>query len=108
MYCDPSLGEYCCLPRQGLGGGGPPMCLPQSAPCGGVPVRCDKTADCPAGQMCCGTDQNGGYVDVSCASDCSGGGPGQTFQFCDPAVGDCPPNTHCRMSMDLPGYHVCL
>jgi hypothetical protein len=85
-------------------------CETASSSCAGTPVHCASPADCPSGQICCGTEQTVAnvvsYVDVVCASTCS-----LTNQriFCDPANPSlCPPNIPtCAGSTLMPGYSVC-
>jgi hypothetical protein len=100
-FCTPTL-EVCCVALQPGSGR---TCMPDGVPCDGVPVHCDDTADCLAGQVCCGTQNNGNYVDVSCVADCPP--QGNTFQFCDPKTNDCPPQSQCQPSMSLQGYFIC-
>jgi hypothetical protein len=73
-----------------------------------TPMKCDDTADCPSGQVCCGqlTAGGTGYTSVSCQATC---GPISTeHQLCDPKVHDCPTGLTCTPSTLLPGHSVCL
>jgi hypothetical protein len=106
VYCDPQSQE-CCI--TGMGNLEMHMCTSQGGTCAGTPMSCDKTADCPMNQFCCGQlDQTEtSYLQVSCLSDCSMYDQGQR-QFCDPAVNDCPQQyPTCGASTILPGYHAC-
>jgi hypothetical protein len=102
----------CCV-SQGINIGGGP----QSATCevpatpdvcqqsGGAFVQCASSADCPAGDQCCGT-QNGDneYTTVVCASQCSA----SQVQFCaQQASGECSFGTYCQQSQIIPPYTVC-
>ncbi|HEY8039812.1 MAG TPA: hypothetical protein VIF15_08475 [Polyangiaceae bacterium] len=118
IFCPPSPcapPAFCCV--TGAGQGNPPKyaCETSPASCNGnggpgTTVHCDRTADCAPGDVCCGSDYNGFYSDVSCRPQQQCGGNGQGFQqvqFCDPHVGDCPQGTTCQPSQVLPGYSVC-
>lgn len=78
----------------------------------GLPVRCDDSTDCDAGEICCGTLANDGYHDVMCRTSCpsSMGGGLKGVRFCDP---DAPIDQcltvalRCLPSSRLPGYSVC-
>ncbi|HEY6462163.1 MAG TPA: hypothetical protein VIY73_18480, partial [Polyangiaceae bacterium] len=102
-------GQYCCVVGDGHAGTQTDTCEDDGVKCAGTPVRCAGPPDCPAAQVCCGTEQlvDGGayYVEVSCASSCSG-----TSQrvFCDPLNNTCPvEHPTCAISTILPGYDVC-
>jgi len=110
--------SYCCVSGLDPGGGGTPSykCDTNSGQCQAgsgtsTPVRCDKTADCKSGYVCCGDNLNGVYSEVTCAQTCTGmSSQGGTYiQFCDPMVNDCPQGsgTTCQPSQALPGYSVC-
>jgi hypothetical protein len=73
---------------------------------GGVPVACDRGADCPGHQVCCGLEDPTGtqYEHVKCQSTCTGT---SDVQFCDPAADECPAGYQCVPSQLLPGYNVC-
>jgi hypothetical protein len=107
-YCAPSS-QTCCVSSGGLGGT-QRRCANGNSCGSGTPVHCDDTADCPSGQVCCGTDYaNVGYTDISCRMTC---GP-STFtityaRFCDPNNNDCPSTApNCKMSTIITGYTVC-
>jgi hypothetical protein len=61
--------------------------------------------------VCCGSNANNFYSDVSCQPTPCGGTTGgvEQVQFCDPGMpGDCPPGApHCQQSMILNGFFVC-
>jgi hypothetical protein len=66
--CDTSA-QFCCA---GLDGGA--ACQTSEQACvavGGAPRRCEKTADCPAGNVCC-YDFSSIPATTSCHSDCNG------------------------------------
>jgi hypothetical protein len=66
-------------------------------------VECDGPADCPQGQVCCGTVAGNSYSQVKCASSC---GTGQ-YEICKTTDGiDCQQGS-CHQSTYLTGYHVC-
>ena len=109
--CDP--GDYCCVMGDPTQGTQTDMCQASGTSCaGGTTIRCASPADCPSGQVCCGTettDPNTNtvmYTQVTCAASCTG-----TSQrtFCDSsASGNCPAATPvCGQSQLLPGYTVC-
>ena len=106
--CQP--GQYCCVVGDAKHGNQTDTCEPASAPCSGTPVRCAVPADCPSGEVCCGTEQTvagvTSYVEVSCATTCSGAGQ---RTFCDHLAGTpCPASAPtCAFSSILPGYEVC-
>ncbi|HEY8086831.1 MAG TPA: hypothetical protein VIF09_03280 [Polyangiaceae bacterium] len=106
--CQP--GQYCCIVGDAKHGNQTDTCEPASAPCSGTPVRCAVPADCPTGQVCCGTEQTVGgvtsYLGVSCATTCSGA---DQRTFCDHLAGTpCPASAPtCAFSSILPGYEVC-
>jgi hypothetical protein len=109
IYCDPAT-QQCCI----TGGGNlqTHMCQGQGDTCGmagqqGTTMTCDDTADCQAGQVCCGQLDitNTSYLQVTCQMDCSNFNAGQR-QFCDPMGNDCVTGT-CQASTILPGYHAC-
>jgi hypothetical protein len=104
VFCDPQSQE-CCI--TGMGQAETHMCTSQGGTCAGTPMTCDKTADCPMNQVCCGQlDQTEtSYLQVSCLSDCSNFSQGQR-QFCDPMANDCQQGS-CSTSTILPGYHAC-
>jgi hypothetical protein len=103
--------QYCCVTGAGQGSTPSYSCKMGQASCGstagpGTPVHCDKTADCPSGDVCCGSDYNGYYADVSCQTSCTGTGF-TPVQFCDSSGSDCPQGMTCQMSGVLTGYWVC-
>jgi len=73
IYCGsspcapPSL---CCAGE--VGGIVSGQCLPAFPGCvaGGAPLKCDDAADCPGGQVCCGSISKGS----ACSATCSSGG----------------------------------
>jgi hypothetical protein len=105
--------EFCCVtfaPR----GGQMQACATDPASCmgqGGSPVQCTSSTQCVGGQVCCGSNNNSFYSDVSCQpAPCVVPPHGvEQVQFCDPqAPGDCPPNApQCQQSMVLNGFFVC-
>ena len=106
--CEP--GDYCCVVGNAMQGNQTDNCETGGSSCSGTPVHCASPADCPSGQICCGTEQTVGnvvsYVDVVCASTCS-----LTNQriFCDQSgPNPCPPTIPtCALSTLMPGYNVC-
>jgi hypothetical protein len=108
MSCQP--GEICCIQGDPTQGMQTDTCEAPNQGCTpGTRVRCAMTADCPTGDVCCGSETTVAgvttYTEVSCAKTCTG-----TTQriFCDPQVNDCPPQTPtCGQSQLLPGYNVC-
>ncbi len=102
MTCQ--AGEYCCVSGNAMQGNQTDSCLSKSASCVGTPIRCAATADCPAGQVCCGSRTTTGYTKVACAATCAG----NDITFCDPMASDCPQATPtCNPSQLLPGFNVC-
>jgi hypothetical protein len=108
--------SFCCVSGLNPGGGGTPSykCDSNANQCSSAsgmetPVRCDKTADCKSGYVCCGDNQNGFYAEVTCVQDCTGTSPsgGTYIQFCDQTANDCMQGTTCQPSQALPGYFVC-
>jgi hypothetical protein len=105
--CDP--GQFCCVIGNAKQGVQTDTCEPAGTACAGTPVTCAKAADCPVGQVCCGTQQTVGnvvsYVDVTCAASCTGN---DQRAFCDQTANTCPPATPtCALSTLMPGYNVC-
>jgi hypothetical protein len=109
--------QFCCVTGAGPGGNPSYKCQSGQGNCGGsanpgTPVYCDKTADCPGGDVCCGAEYNGAggayYSDVSCQATCNGTGSNpMQVQFCDPNGNDCPQGMTGQMSQVLIGYSVC-
>jgi hypothetical protein len=112
--CQP--GDECCWSNQSQQGN----CLPGGQQCGGIGssdtlVTCERPADCPNGQICCGRRTGGmqstHYRRVTCQDTCQA--PDVTI--CDPNNPDpqqCPPGPNgpmaCKQSQLLPsGYFVC-
>jgi hypothetical protein len=81
--CQVGNGEQCCV----TGTLSSPVYA--CSPAGSCPVflDCDSEADCPSGEICCGTT-NGGTFATSCAapSGCKGGTTFSAFQICDPGL----------------------
>jgi hypothetical protein len=103
--------EFCCVTFNQ--GGQQEACATDPGSCmgqGGSAVECTTSAQCGAGQFCCGTKPNSNsYSDVSCqASPCGSGGADQ-IQFCDPqGPNDCPPGApRCQQSTILNGFFIC-
>lgn len=88
--------------------GDPPTfdCLGDPSGCDGTVLRCAKAADCPNGDFCCATEDNGTYTESHCAMDCDLS-QGNNRQLCDPDAGDCPSQTSCEPSGALLGYFHC-
>ncbi len=87
------------------------VCDNDKQSCQGTVVSCATQADCPGGQICCGSQQtvNGVtiYTDLSCAQSCNGQ---NQRVFCDPnqQPSACPQwAPSCGPSGLLPGYSVC-
>jgi hypothetical protein len=100
----------CCVQQNNMGGGGPAAtCDVPATPAacqasGGAAVQCAQTADCPAGDVCCGTkDNNGNYTTVECAASCSA----SQVQFCGQNSNDCGSQGTCVQSQILTQYTVC-
>jgi hypothetical protein len=107
--CEP--GDYCCVTGNAMQGTQTDNCEPSGTSCtGGTPVRCASPADCPSGQICCGTEQTVGnvvsYIDVVCATTCA---LSNQRIFCDQMTTDPCPTTAptCALSTLMPGYNVC-
>jgi hypothetical protein len=107
-YCTPSV-QTCCISTSGFGG--MQRRCSNGNTCGsGTPVHCDDTADCPSGQVCCGSVYANVYTDVSCRMSCVPSPIGLTtnVRFCDPNNNDCPSTApNCKMSTIITGYTVC-
>ena len=102
--------ESCCI-ATGAFTGTTATCQ-NSNNCTGTTVRCAGTADCPQGQICCGTGTTTGitttYSQLTCAATCPAGtGFTARYQFCDPAANDCPSSKSCTASTGLVGYSYC-
>jgi hypothetical protein len=97
----------CCL-------GATPACAAPDAGCSGKVAACDDLADCEArgltGTICCApANQQGGIVDVRCASGAGCDPQQQGFDtLCDPGVG-CAGGRSCVSitSGQLAGYYRC-
>jgi hypothetical protein len=115
MTTCPGPAQFCCV--SGLPGNQTDTCVSGMNNCNGqadTPVNCTSSAQCPAGQLCCGrqnTSQpmgNNKYTDVTCRMTCTGS---NEYVFCDPnnLPADCPspgpPN--CTMSTLLDGFNRC-
>jgi hypothetical protein len=103
-------GQSCCVVGDAKQGGTQTdTCVPGGTPCAGTLVECARAADCPSGQVCCGTQQTAGgvvsYVGVVCATTCAGQ---NQRVFCDQLANTCSPSTPtCALSTIMPGYGVC-
>jgi hypothetical protein len=104
--------EFCCVTTSQ--GTQSQTCATDPASCkgqGDSPVQCTSSTQCPQGQVCCGSNANNFYSDVSCQPAPCGGTTGgvEHVQFCDPqSPGDCPPDApRCQQSMVLGGFFVC-
>lgn len=79
----------------------------------GRKMRCDDRTDCPQGQVCCATFEQGfGYRSSQCQASCaSTPPPGTSFvRFCDPKapVDECVAlGKACKASQSLDGYSYC-
>lgn len=49
--CDGTSGQYCCISDDG--DGGTDYTCATGDTCSGNRIKCDESADCPSGQMCC-------------------------------------------------------
>lgn len=106
--CEP--GDYCCVVGNAMEGTQTDNCQSGGSSCSGTPVKCASPADCPSGQICCGTQQTVAgvvsYSNVECATTCS-----LTNQriFCNQmAANPCPATAPtCALSTLMPGYNVC-
>ena len=70
-------GQSCCVVGDAKQGGTQTdTCVSSGTPCAGTLVECARAADCPSGQVCCGTQQTVGgvvsYAGVVCAMTCAG------------------------------------
>jgi hypothetical protein len=89
------------------------VCQESDAACAGTAVGCARTADCPAGSICCGTEVQSGsapsYTALTCKVTCTDTTmPGAVHnQFCDPAGTDCPSGKTCSPSSVLSGFSIC-
>jgi hypothetical protein len=103
-------GQFCCVVGDAKQGGTQTdTCEPAGASCAGTPVECASPADCPGGQICCGTEQTVGnvvsYVSVVCAASCAGT---NQRMFCNQQSNTCPvASPTCALSTLMPGYNVC-
>lgn len=110
-----SGGSSCCAKRSGNGSLQLSCVAPvggQVGQCTGAVIRCDSAADCPSGNVCCGSfEQTFGYKSVQCQPQCVTQLPGVTMvRMCDPnaAVDECASmGLQCEPSGSLPGFHVC-
>lgn len=107
-------GETCCLTTTTTLAGTTQNTTCQTSTCSGTPLTCSSQANCPQGQVCCGTETDpsafarASYQDVSCAATCTSGplDVPTRVQFCDP--GDtCPAGTTCQTSTVIQDYTVC-
>jgi hypothetical protein len=77
--------------------------------CLGTELRCASSADCTTGQVCCASENLGGFTTtytVSCAMTCTGLGKSE---LCNPSKGSsaCSGGETCTASTALPGYSQC-
>jgi hypothetical protein len=101
--------EYCCASYAGQGKAklecqSTLLSVPLPL-CNGVKLACDDQSDCPSGQVCCGTVDNGKVAGTSCRASCQGGA-----RLCDPkaAVDECAASDmKCGSSNLLDGYGFC-
>ncbi len=64
---------------------------------------CQRTSDCPSGNVCCVVyDQGSSFTRSECAVTCS------TTVLCNPGEGQCPAGRNCRMSQGFPGLGECI
>ena len=99
IYC--ALGQHCCEPSSGTS-----TCDPIATPCpaGDTDWQCeDATADCTAGQVCCGTGMlvintnpqcnnfASGFTGTHCAASCMA----SEIQMCT-SNGECPAGKTCQ------------
>lgn len=106
-YCDPSMGEICCID------GSTSSCT-TSCNAGGsrTPVRCDTQADCTAAGtpnlVCCGTVSGDVVYNTYCggASQCTS----PKAYYCDPNLAmPCPDGGTCMpTNFPFPGYYRCF
>jgi len=112
--------EVCCYASQMTGDAASATyaCSPAPGNCGmsrgDTAVACDRAADCPEGEVCCGVENTGAtpnyYEGVSCKQTCprdSGVVGIRALTFCAPDASDCPDAQTCDRSTVLVGYHVC-
>ena len=114
--CSVPEGDCCFAPNEGGGDGTYSCQVPADATgCSGdgnTPIECAGSADCPGGEICCGTlnTEDSGYVIVECTTSCNPEegqilfcGPGSTTDeaSCTALGGTC------GMSELLPGFTVC-
>jgi hypothetical protein len=94
--------EKCCIYEAGA----ETVCMEAGVGCGvaSAALRCDDTADCPSGDLCCVVFVAAGDIDVDCLTSCVDAGP----RLCNPRASDCPPGLTCGPEPALPaGYHAC-
>jgi hypothetical protein len=101
-FCDSS--QICCYQTTTTY-----ACQAASADCSGTPIQCTSPAECPQGEVCCGTVGTGAYYsNVICTSSCPGDAGTQQYQFCNRSAPVCPQGTTCSPSGYMPGYSVCI
>ena len=95
--------NYCCWVPLGAGGGlpWPTTCMP-IVPCSnqGIPLGCDDTTDCPAGNVCCGVLAIGG------GSACIPEGECADAQLCR-SDAECSAPRVCRAAPETPEFSTC-
>jgi hypothetical protein len=118
ISCPPSdcnAPSVCCATNTGQGNTPVYKCQDANKQCSGsggqgTILSCSSGADCHNGEVCCGDNQNGFYLEVSCQATCTGQDTqgGVFIQFCDPAAADpCPVGQSCMPSQVLSGLNVC-
>jgi hypothetical protein len=117
MTCPVATGEACCVSNVDFESGtgtADYSCGPVKScyMAGNIPVLCDTTADCPTGELCCGTKMSsyGEYAYVRCEATCPSTAANTRVIFCDPSASPsicAAVGKSCLASGLLPGYYVC-
>ncbi len=97
-----AAGEVCCVQPSDKTDAGLVGTCGAAASCTGFALSCSYTADCPAGQYCCG-DLGASPATASCQTSCSS----DENQLCK-AAAECPSGDGCRAYAFGDGIKVCL
>ncbi len=97
--------SYCCVTAMGAGYAYACKAQPSATTCsGGVPITCDRGADCASGICCAELTFMTQIVSASCAASCSAS---DETRFCDPLASECTLPTTCTLSKTLAGFYEC-
>ena len=110
-YCTPFGGGHYCT-------GGDELCCDESfefrctndvTTCGGIPLYCAGTSDCPAGQMCCALPDPQTFVSTSICQDYCGSDPEDPngFRLCTDDSDCVDLAMSCKVSTGLAPFHRC-